>query len=51
MIGVAGLAINELLMWLFTDWLLFHYLVSKIIATAVVFFFNFFIRKFALFKT
>lgn len=49
-IGVIGLGLNELLMWFLTDILKVHYLFSKIISTGVVYFWNFFIRKFALFK-
>ena len=49
-IGVIGMGLNALIMWLFTEHLAFHYLGSKIVAAAVVFFWNFFARKFALFN-
>ena len=49
-IGMAGLGLNELFMWIFTDLLLIYYLVSKIITTVIVYFWNFFARKFLLFN-
>ena len=48
--GLAGLGLNDLIMWLFTDILSFHYLLSKIVSTAVVFCWNFFARRFLLSK-
>ncbi len=50
-IGVVGLGFNELFMWIFTDGLGWHYLVSKIVTTAVVFLWNFLARRFLLFHT
>ena len=50
LIGVAGLGLNVLIIWLFTEFIHFHYLVSKIVATAVVFMWNFFSRRFILFN-
>lgn len=50
LIGVVGLGLNELIMWQCTESLGFHYLVSKLMAAAVVMFWNFFARKFALFR-
>jgi putative flippase GtrA len=49
-IGVIGLGMNELFMWFFTERMHFYYLVSKLIATAFVYFWNFFARKIALFS-
>lgn len=49
-IGVAGLALNELFLFLFTSKLGLHYMISKFVATGIVFFFNFFVRKFVLFN-
>ena len=49
-IGVIGLGLNELILYAGTDLLHLHYLVSKIISTALVFFWNFFARKFILFN-
>ena len=50
LIGVVGLGINELVMYLCTDVLQLHYLLSKLLSTALVFFWNFFARKFILFN-
>lgn len=50
LIGVVGLGMNELIMWVGTDVLQLHYMLSKIISTAIVFFWNFFARKFILFN-
>jgi putative flippase GtrA len=49
-IGLAGLGLNELIIWLSTEKLGTHYLVSKMISTAVGFFFNFGLRKVLLFS-
>ena len=49
-IGIIGLGLNELIIWLFTDYVGLFYLVSKIIAAALILFWNFFARKFTLFR-
>jgi putative flippase GtrA len=49
-IGFIGLGLNELIIWLFTDYIGFYYLFSKIIAAALILFWNFFARKFTLFR-
>ncbi len=49
-IGVVGLALNEALIWFFTEIVRFHYLLSKICSTVLVYLWNFFGRKFALFR-
>jgi len=48
-IGIIGLGLNELIMFLATDVAGIHYLISKLISTALVFLWNFFVRKFTLF--
>lgn len=48
-IGVIGLGLNELIMYCATDMLGLHYMISKLISTALVFFWNFFARKLTLF--
>ncbi len=48
-IGIAGLGLNEAILWMATEAAGFHYLISKIIATAVVFLWNFAARKYLLF--
>ncbi len=50
LIGIAGLCFNELFIWIFTDFINFHYLVSKIFSTFFVYLWNFFARKYFLFR-
>lgn len=50
-IGIVGLGLNELIIYLCTDICGLHYMLSKIISTALVFFWNFFARRFLLFKS
>lgn len=49
-IGVVGIGLNVSIIWTATEWLSIHYLVSKIVATAIVFLWNFFARKYILFN-
>ncbi len=49
-IGLVGLGFNELFLWIFTDGLGWHYLISKIATTAIVFLWNFLARRIALFR-
>jgi len=49
-IGVIGLGLTELLMWLFTGIIGTHYMLSKIVSAAVVSLWNFFGRRFLLFN-
>jgi len=49
-IGLIGLGLNELFLWIFTDLLEIHYLVSKILTTMLVYLWNFFARKLILFR-
>ncbi len=50
LIGLAGLGMNELFMWLFTEIARLHYLGSKAVSTVFVYLWNFFARKYSLFK-
>jgi len=50
LIGGAGVALNEILIWTFTEHVGLYYLLSKIVAGSTVFFFNFFTRKYILFR-
>ena len=50
LIGLVGLGLNELFLWVLTDLLLIYYLLSKIITTFIVYFWNFFARKIMLFN-
>ncbi|MCM1337197.1 MAG: GtrA family protein [Candidatus Amulumruptor caecigallinarius] len=45
LIGLVGLGMNALIMWFFTELCGVHYLVSKIISTIIVFFWNFLARR------
>lgn len=49
-IGLVGLGLNEVIIWFFTEFVHFHYLISKILSTVVVFFWNFVARKKILFS-
>jgi putative flippase GtrA len=49
-IGAVGLGMNEALLWFFTQPLGIYYLLSKVIAAAIVFFWNFLTRKYVLFR-
>ncbi len=49
-IGLIGLVFNELFIWVFTEKVKTHYLASKIVTTALVYFWNFFARKYLVFK-
>ena len=49
--SLIGLGLNLVIMYLFVDILCVWEMLSKMIATAVVFFFNFIIRKFLIYKS
>jgi putative flippase GtrA len=48
-IGLAGMGLNELLLWLFTAVLHFHYLVSRSITAVIGYLWKFVLRKIVLF--
>ncbi|MDP2947234.1 MAG: GtrA family protein [Nanoarchaeota archaeon] len=50
LIGIVGLGLNELFIWFFTEHIHFYYLFSKIISTIFVYLWNFFARRFLLFR-
>ena len=50
LIGVSGLGLTELLMWLFADKAGIHYMIAKVITTVLVFFWNFAAKKLLLFR-
>jgi len=50
LIGLVGLALNQILLWLLTDIFLLYYLLSKIITSFVLYFWNFYVRKIFLFN-
>ena len=45
LIGLVGLGLTEALLYFFTEIVLLHYMLSKVIASAIVLFWNFFARK------
>lgn len=49
-IGAIGLGITELIMFLFTNCLDVHYMISKIIATVIVLAWNYIARKLIIYK-
>jgi len=49
-IGVIGMGLNSLFLWLLTSGFGIYYLLSKVIAGSTVFFWNFFARKLMLFR-
>jgi putative flippase GtrA len=49
-VGLLGLGLNELFLWIFTDVYGNHYLFSKIITAIIIFLWNFFVRKLLLFN-
>jgi len=50
LIGIVGLGLNEVFIWVFTQDLQIYYLMSKILAAVIILFWNFFARKFILFR-
>ena len=49
-IGIVGLGLNELIIWYSTEKIKIFYLHSKLISTAIVYFWNFLARKYILYK-
>lgn len=49
LIGIAGLLLNNFLMFILTEFVNFHYLVSKVAAAALILIFNFSLRRSLLF--
>jgi len=50
LIGIGGLGLNELFIWLFTSVCGIYYLMSKLMSTVFVYLWNFFARKYLLFQ-
>ncbi|MFC2084971.1 GtrA family protein [Bacteroidota bacterium] len=49
-IGSIGLLLNLFFLWFFTEIFHIYYILSKVIATIIVFFWNFFVRRYILFR-
>jgi putative flippase GtrA len=50
LIGIVGLGLNEIFIWFFTAKIGFYYLISKVISAIIVLLWNFFARKYVLFR-
>ena len=50
LIGVVGLLFTEGLMFVFTEWIKFHPLISKIFAAGIVLVWNYVAKKFILYR-
>lgn len=48
-IGIIGLGLNEIIIYICSEFLNLYYMISKLISTVVVFFWNFLGRKYILF--
>jgi putative flippase GtrA len=46
LVGVVGLALNALVIYIFTEWIGLFYMLSKIISTVIVFLWNFLGRRY-----
>ena len=51
LIGVCGLGLTEVLMWLFAGKAGLHYLIAKVFTTVIVFIWNFAAKKLILFRS
>lgn len=49
-VGIIGLGINEVIIWYLTSNLHYYYLFSKIVSAVVVLFWNFFARRYTIFR-
>ena len=49
-IGAVGVGLNDAFLWFFTEQLGVYYIVSRLLSSSIVFFWNFLTRKFLLFK-
>ena len=49
LIGLFGLILNNLSLWVLTEFLAFHYILSKILTVIFVYLYNFIVRKWILF--
>lgn len=49
-IGIAGLAVNDACLWLLSSVLGLWYMLSKVITTIITYLWNFFARKYLLFR-
>lgn len=50
LVSIVGLLLNLLVMWLAVDLFSLHEMISKMLATALVFFYNFIMRKLCIYR-
>ncbi|UTB31515.1 MAG: GtrA family protein [Methanobacterium sp. ERen5] len=50
LVGIVGLGLNEVIIWFFTSNMHLFYIYSKIISAALVLFWNFFARRYTIFR-
>lgn len=50
LVGAIGLLLNNLILWMITTYLSVYYMYSKLVATVVVYMWNFLARKYWVFK-
>lgn len=50
LVGIVGLGLNEVIIWFFTSNLHLFYIYSKIISAVLVLFWNFFARRYTIFR-
>lgn len=50
MVGIIGLGLNEVIIWFFTSNMHFYYIYSKIVSAVLVLFWNFFARRYTIFR-
>lgn len=51
LVGLIGLGLNNLFLWLITTYLSMYYMFSKLIASVIVYLWNFLARKYLIFST
>ncbi|WP_020613952.1 GtrA family protein [Sediminispirochaeta bajacaliforniensis] len=50
LVGVIGLGVNEILMWLFTDVLMLYYMLSRVFSAGIGYAWKYVVRKIILFR-
>ena len=49
-IGILGLGVNELLLWLLTEVVMLHYMISRIFSAGIGYVWKYIVRKYFLFR-
>jgi putative flippase GtrA len=50
LVGIVGLLLNEMIIWFFTSNVHLYYIYSKLISAVLVLFWNFFARRYTIFR-